>query len=259
MAEGSQLDILGHLQDSPTLEFGLWEIHLPTLHIGGFDLPITRHTVMMWFAAALLVAILVPTARRKDTIPRGLRNFFEVFLVFLRDNIALPQMGHKATLFLPFLATVFFFILCCNLLGLVPFGATATGNISVTASLAAISFLTIHLSGIWKHGPAHYARSIVPPVPIFLYPVMLFIEIAGHLTKPFALAIRLFANMLGGHIVLLVVFSFIFTFKNLGIAGVSVCAAVALSLLEILVAFIQAYIFTFLTAAFIGAAISDGH
>ena len=183
----------------------------------------------------------------------------ESFLVFLRDQIAVPQMGDKGIYFVPFLATLFLFILSCNLLGLVPFCATATSNLAVTGTLALISFCTIHLSGIKYQGPIHYVHSLVPPVPKLLYPLLLAIEIAGHLAKPFSLAVRLFANMLAGHIVLLVFLGMIFLFKNLMVAGVSVSVAAALSCLEILICFLQAYVFTFLTAVFIGMALKSEH
>ncbi len=241
------------------MEIWTWEIHLPTLHIFGYDLPITKHTVMVWTAALLLLLILIPVARQKHMVPRKLRSMIEAILIFLRDQIAMPQIGEKGVFFVPFLATLFFFILCCNLLGLVPFGATATGNISVTASLAIISFVTIHFNGIAAHGPLHYVNSLVPPVPGWLYVPMLLIEVVGKIAQPITLAIRLFANMMAGHIVLLVMLSFIFIFKNLIIACVSVGAAVAVSCLEILVALLQAYVFTFLSAVFIGMAVKSEH
>jgi F-type H+-transporting ATPase subunit a len=254
-----ELDILAHLQDSSTLEIFTWEIHLPTLHIWGYDLPITKHTVMIWTAALLLMLILIPVARQRELVPRKLRSLIESVLVFLRDQIAVPQMGDKGIYFVPFLATIFFFILFCNLLGLVPFGATATSNLSVTATLAAISFVTIHLSGLLHHGPLHYLKNMVPPVPFWLYPLMLAVELVGHLAKPFSLAIRLFANMLAGHIVLLVMIGFIFIFRNLLVACISVSAAVLLSCLELFIALLQAYVFTFLTAVFIGMALKSEH
>ena len=252
------LDIVGHLKDSKVLEI-FTEIELPHFEIFGIDMSITKHVVMMWIAAGLLILLLIPIARRRDLIPTGIKNLFESILVFIKDEIAIAQIGKKGIYFVPYLATLFLFILFCNLLGLVPFGSTATGNITVTASLALISFIVTHLSGIWSHGLLGYLKHLVPPVPWWLYPLMLFVELAGHIAKPIALAIRLFANMLGGHIVLLVILGFIFMFKNLIIASVSVGVAVALCCLEILVAFIQAYVFTFLTALFIGQAVQEEH
>lgn len=241
------------------MEIWTWEFHLPTMHLFGYDIPITKHTVMVWTAAVLLLLILIPVARQKDLVPRRLRSMIEAVLIFLRDQVAVAQIGDKGIYFVPFLATLFFFILFCNLLGLIPFGATATGNISVTAALAVISFITIHVNGVAAHGPLHYIHNMVPPVPWWLYLPMLLIELVGRIAQPITLAIRLFANMMAGHIVLLVMLGFIFIFKNLIIASISVGAAVAVSCLEILVAFLQAYVFTFLTAVFIGMAVHAEH
>ena len=258
MRSGSEeLDVIEHVLDSRIIEFFHWQIHLPTLDIFGYELAITKNVVMMWLAALILVAILVPAARRRQRVPSGINNLIEAMLVFIRDEIAMAQIGRHGMIFVPFLATLFFFILTCNLLGLMPFGATATGSISVTASLAVISFIVTHVSGIRHHGMFHYHRALVPPVPGWLFLPMLLIELIGHLAKPISLAIRLFANMTAGHVVLLVILSFIFIFKNLLIACASVGGAVAISCLEILVAFIQAFVFTYLTAVFIGSVLEE--
>ncbi len=261
MGSGSEeLDIVGHILDSQVIEIWGWEIHLPTLELFGFSLPITKHVVMMWLASLLLIAILLPIARRKSLAPKGgLHNCVEAILIFIRDEVAIAQIGEKGVHFVPFLATLFCFILFCNLLGLIPFCSTATSNISVTASLAVVSFLTIHGSGMHHHGLLHYFKALVPPVPAWLFLPMLLIELIGHCAKPFSLAIRLFANMTAGHIVLLVLLSFIFIFKSLVVASASVLGAVAICLLEILVACIQAFVFTYLTAVFIGTAVASEH
>lgn len=253
-----QLDIIGHIQDGPILEIWDMEIHLPS-EIFGIPISLTKHVVMLWLAATILIAVLVPLARNRSLVPKGIRNCMEAVLVYIRDEVAIAQIGHKGIYFVPFLATLFFFILTCNLLGLLPFCATATGNISVTAGLALTSFVMIHTSGMRHHGILHYFKALVPPVPSWLFLPMLFIELVGHIAKPFSLAIRLFANMTAGHIVLLVLLSFIFVFKNLFVATASVLGAVAISCLEILVAFIQAFVFTYLTAVFIGTAVSSEH
>jgi len=161
---------------------------------------------------------------------------------------------------LSYFLTLFFFILTCNLLGLVPWGATATGNISVTATLALTTFVLINLAGIRKQGLWHYVQSFIPHgLPFWLIPLMFVIEILGLFTKSFALCIRLFANMIAGHIVMLALISLIFIFKSIWIAPVSVAAAIGVGLLEIFVALLQAYIFTMLTALFVGAAVNPQH
>lgn len=253
-------DILGHIQDSSTMEIFNWHINLPTLHIFGYDLPVTKYVVMLWIVSLLLLLIFVPVARQKSLVPGKFRSLVESILIFIRDQIAIAQIGHDGIHFVPFLATLFFFILFSNALGLIPFGATATASIFVTATLAVISFIAIHGSGLLHYRSVfHYLHAMVPPVPWWLYVPMFLIEIVGHLSRTFALAVRLFANMLAGHIVLLVILGFIFMFKNLLIACVAVGAAVALSCLELFVAVLQAYVFTFLTAVFIGMAVKSSH
>jgi F-type H+-transporting ATPase subunit a len=167
-------------------------------------------------------------------------------------------MGKEGLRYLPFLWTLFLFVLICNLLGLVPGGATATGNISVTATLAIVSFVVIQFAGL-RHNGAHYITSLVPKVPAWLFPLMLVCELIGLVAKPFALAIRLWANLNGGHIVLLVILGFIFIFKSWIAVGISVPFTVLLLLLELFVAVLQAYVFTFLTSVFMGIALHPEH
>jgi F-type H+-transporting ATPase subunit a len=250
--EADHIDILHHLLDSH-----------PYLHVAdlpfGISLDITRHVVLMWVAAAILVVLMTIVGQQRGAVPRGIRGFFEPVLLFIRDDLAIPNFHEKADRYLPFLWTVFFFILFCNLLGIIPGSATPTGNLSVTAGLAVVAFFAIHISGIRENGVAHYFASIVPPVPLWLWPLMLVVEIVGIFAKPFALAVRLWANMNGGHIVIMVLMGFIFLFKNFAVAGVSVAAATAIYLLEIFVALLQAYVFTFLTAVFMGMAVHPQH
>jgi F-type H+-transporting ATPase subunit a len=198
-------------------------------------------------------------ARQRGEIPRGLRNFLEPVLFFVRDEVMMPNMGKEGLPYLPFLWTLFLFILTCNLLGLLPGGATATANISVTATLAVVSFFVTHFAGLRQNGPIHYVKSFMPPVPFWLIPLMFVVEVIGIAAKPFALAIRLWANMNSGHIVLLVIMGFIFIFKSWIAVGISVPASVALMLLELFVAVLQAYVFTFLTAVFMGLALHPEH
>ncbi|MFQ5600549.1 MAG: F0F1 ATP synthase subunit A [Candidatus Krumholzibacteriia bacterium] len=244
-----QIDIIHHLMDAPVTLFGM-------------DLSrfwITKHVLMMWLASLILIVVLSLAARQKGVVPRGLRNFLEPLILFIRNGVLLPNTGEAGLPYLPFLLTLFMFILTCNLLGLVPGGATATANISVTASLAGISTVVTHFAGVRRNGALHYIKSIVPPVPLWLWPLMLVVEIIGMVAKPFALAVRLWANMNAGHIVLLVILGFIFLFKNWGVVGISVFGGVAISLLEMFVALVQAYVFTFLTAVFMGLALHPEH
>jgi len=249
-----KVDILHHLLDSPTY-LGL---DLSRLHI-------TKHVLLMWMASAVLIVLMNVAARQKGLVPRGFRNFLEPILLFIRDELAIPNFHDKADRYLPYLWTLFFFILFCNLAGLVPGGATPTGNLSVTAGLALISFLVIHAVGIRENGFFGYLKSIVPPVPWWLWPVLLVVELVGIVAKPFALAVRLWANMNGGHIVILVLLGFIFLVKNSAlfiqgpVVGISVAAAVAIYFLEIFVAVLQAFVFTFLTAVFVGMAAHPEH
>jgi F-type H+-transporting ATPase subunit a len=247
-----RIDILHHLMDSGPY------VHVADLPFG-ISLDITKHVILLWVAAALLVILVTMAGRQRGLVPRGLRNVLEPVLLFIRDELAVPNFHEKADRYLPFLWTIFFFILLCNLIGLVPGSATPTGNLSVTAGLALVSFCAIHFAGVRENGLGHYLASIVPPVPWWLWPLLLVVEIVGIFAKPFALAVRLWANMNGGHIVILVIMGFIFLFKSFAAAGVSVVAATAIYMLELFVALLQAYVFTFLTAVFMGMAAHPHH
>jgi len=193
-------------------------------------------------------------------VPKGFVNFFEILVIFVRDEIAKPTIGHGYQKFLPYLLTAFFFILFSNFLGLIPFTATVTSNIAVTATLAILSFFVIQLGGIQKNGLAGYFKGLIPHgIPWPLLFIMAPIEILGLFTKPFALALRLFANMTAGHIVIYALFSLIFVTKSWGMAGFSFFLALFVYLLEILVALLQAYIFTMLSSLFIGMAVHQDH
>ncbi len=251
--------ILHHILDSHEL-FGV--IPLPEIHLFGIDLSITQHIVMMWLALTLLVVAFAVAVKsyKKSKSPKGLSNFLEVLVLFVKDEIAKPTIGKGYERFLPYLLTVFFFILTCNFLGLIPFMATATSNISVTATLAIISFFVIQIGGMMKNGAWGYFKGLIPHgVPAWLLPIMFVVEMLGLFTKPFALAIRLFANMSAGHIVILALIGLIFILKTFIVAPVSVAFALFIYLLEILVALIQAYIFTMLSSLFIGMAVHQEH
>lgn len=232
------------------------------------DLSITRHLFFAWLGMLIVALAFISMGRRytrgvgRDTAPRGrTQNLLETLVLFVRDDIARPNLGDKTDRYLPYLLTAFFFILTCNLLGLVPFGATATSNIMVTAVLATITFVLTQLGG----SRDHWAHVFNPPgVPNAVKPILIPVEILGLFTKPFALAIRLFANMTAGHLVILSLIGLIFTFSNLfgsaagfSVAPVSVAFALFIYLLELLVSFIQAYVFTMLSALFIGMAVAE--
>ena len=263
-AENGEKDyIMEHLLDGADLHLPPpWHhLHLPHLELFGFDISITRHVVMMWVAALLLILAFTITTRRRGLVPSGLANMFEAVVLFIRDEIARPALGeHEYRRFMPFLLTVFFFILTCNLLGLVPYGSTATGNVSVTAGLAICAFFAIQIGGIIHNGLFGYFKGLVPhglplPITILLIPI----EGLGLFSKPFALCIRLFANITAGHVIILALLGLIFMFKSYGVVAVAVPFSLAIYLLELFVAMVQAYIFTMLSAVFIGMAVHQEH
>jgi F-type H+-transporting ATPase subunit a len=261
-------NILHHVMDSHEIRmepFGV--IHLPKfapVHFLGLtiDLSITKHVVSVWVAALVLLLLLGVAARKNAArvTPRGFGNLIEILIVFIRDEVILPTIGREGLRFLPFFLTLFFFILACNLAGLVPYGSTATGDINVTASLAIISFFFIQIAGIMKNGFLGYFKGLIPHgVPLFVIPIMIVVEFIGLFTKPFALCIRLFANMTAGHIVILSMIALIFTFGSILVAPVSVAFALFLNVLEIFIALLQAYIFTILTSLFASLAVHQEH
>jgi F-type H+-transporting ATPase subunit a len=255
--------ILHHIMDGNYLDFEPFgKIYLPHLEIFGFDISITRHVVFMWLVAILLIVMLSSVAKsyRKSLIPKGFTNFIETIIVFVRDEIVQPTIGRGYEKFLPYLLTIFFFILFSNLIGLVPFSATVTSNIAVTAALAALTFFVTQIGGIQSHGFGGYVRGLIPHgMPAALLPLIIIVELLGLFTKPFALAIRLFANMTAGHVVILSLIGLIFIMQTYFVAPVSVGFALFIYILELLVALIQAYIFTMLSSLFIGMAVHQEH
>ena len=238
-------------------------ISIPPINIGGvqIDLSITTNILMMLITFALLVILLSAAASKaKKTKYTGkFGNFIEMMILFVKDDIVVPSMGKIGEKFLPFFLTLFFFILFINFLGLIPFMHTATGNVSITASLALITFVMTQFHGIKHNGFGGYFRGLLPPgIPVYVIPIMVIIEFLGLLTKPFALCIRLFANMTAGHIVILAFISLIFTLGYV-IVPISIAFSLFIYLLEILVGLLQAYIFTMLSALFIGMAIEQEH
>jgi F-type H+-transporting ATPase subunit a len=255
--------IMHHVTDSRIIDIAGFEIHIPQFPvIFGIDMTPTKHVVFMWLAALLILIIfsIVASRYKKSLIPKGIANFFEILVLFVRDEIARPTIGKGYEKFLPYLLTIFFFILFGNFLGLVPFTATFTSNIAVTATLAALTFIMTQFGGMRNNGVFGYFRGLLPHgIPWWMYPIMIPVEILGLFTKPFALCIRLFANMIAGHIVILALLGLIIFMKTIYVAPVSVGFAVFIYLLEILVALIQAYIFTMLSALFIGMAVHQEH
>lgn len=249
-----------------------WGKFLPDMHLGPFtfNLTPTKHVVFLFVAAGLVFFTMWWTGRRLERqragerAPSGVANAIEAMVLFVRNEIAVANIGHDGPKFAPYIMTLFFFILYANLLGLLPHGATATGNVAVTGALAITAFFVIEISGIVKLGPAGYLRTIFPRVPgmsggaaVAISLAMAPIELVGKLVKPFALAVRLFGNMTAGHFVILSLLGLIFLFGHLdgwnwGIGFVTAGLVLGIMMLEIFVAFLQAYVFALLTAVFIG-------
>ena len=235
--------------------------HMHALNAKPFDFSITKNVVAMFISILLLVLIFraVAVSYKKGEAPKGLAGFLEPLILFVRDDIAYSNINRKkADKFLPYLLTVFFFIWINNLLGLVPFfpgGANLTGNIAFTFTLAFFTLIVTNINGnsaYWKH-------LFMPPVPPALWVIMIPIELIGILIKPFALMIRLFANITAGHALMLSLVSIIFVMKSAGMAGLSIPFMLFMNILELLVAALQAYIFTLLSALFIGMAVEEAH
>ena len=285
--------IIEHVSNS-SLEHPL--IHLPT--IMGVDFSVTKHVLMLWLVAATIFVVVVLSVRRylrqDRAIPSGFMNALEAAVDFIKESIVRPNVGDKwVDTWTPLLITLFLFILGANVIGLIPIfdvlallnhsvihaaedsfltkvthgGVTATGNFNVTAALATISFFSIIIAGTKAHGFVKHWKNMVPhglplPVTLFLIPI----EIMGMLVRPFALTMRLAANMTGGHIAILAILSFVFIFTQqfgpaagMGVGVFSLVLAVLISALEIIVVLVQAYVFTLLTAVFIGMAIHAHH
>ena len=246
-------------------------------HLLDFELPwgITAHQVLLGAVAVFTIGLFWWAAKQIKTQPKktGIVALLEVGLVFVRDDIVYPWLGsERGRRYLPFFWTLFFFILFSNLIGLAPFPInpwerTATGNLAVTAALALIVFVMVQVSGMMQHGWGRYWINLVPHgTPKALWPLVFVIELIGLFTKPFALTVRLFANMTGGHAILLVLFSFLLGIRHYGSPVLGVPSTVAsfgfilfIMLFEVLVALIQAYIFTTLTAIFTSLAVAEEH
>ncbi len=228
------------------------------------DFSITKTVAAMMLAAITILFLFIRMgstySQKKNIVPNGLNGFLEPMVVFIRDEIAIPNIGHhKYEKYMPYLLTAFFFILINNIMGLIPFfpfGANVTGNIAVTMVLALFTFIITQISGTKDHWKHLFA---IPGVPLWLSPIMIPVEIIGLFSKPIALMIRLFANITAGHIIVLSLVSLIFIFKALWVSAVSIPMVLFIDILEILVAFLQAYVFTLLSALFIGLAAKEHH
>jgi F-type H+-transporting ATPase subunit a len=276
--------ITPHITDSHCIELPAdgWKIWAPRehalprwapIHIGSLtlDMSPTKHVVMLLLAAALACLVLIGAARvharqtRKGGSPKGFATGIESMVLYIRQEVALPNLGHHGEGYAPFILSLFFFILFANLLGLIPYGSTATGNISVTATLSIITLIVVELAGIRAQGIGYlntifyWNKDLPLVVRIPMFVLMTPIEFIGKLTKPFALTIRLFANMTAGHIVVLALIGLIFAFKSLLIGVAPAATAVAIMMLELFVAFLQAFIFSMLASVFIGQIRQGAH
>lgn len=223
------------------------------------DLSITKNVAAMILSCTLLVLIFSAVAKgyktNKGKAPKGIQALLEPVIVFLRDDVIKPSIGPKYEKYFPYLLSLFFFILINNILGLFPAGPNLTGNIAITMVMALITFIIVNLSGnkyYWKH-------IFLPDTPKWMYPIMIPVELVGVIMKPLSLMIRLFANITAGHIIMLSLYGLIFIFKSHLIGGSVSLFALFMSLIELLVAFVQALIFTLLSSMYIGAAIEEHH
>ena len=260
--------IIEHVTDSHTLSFlPFGEIHLPVfppINIGGIslDMSLTKHVVMLWLVAILVFIVMKAVSRsyKQSLIPGRFASAVEMVIIFIRDDVVVPAIGEKGRRYLPFFLTLFFFILFSNFFELIPYASTPSGDISVTAALAIIAFILVQGSGIKQNGVVGYFRGLVPSgIPIFAIPIIALVEIMGLFTKPFALCVRLFANLLAGDIAIYSFIGLIFVFGTVLVAPLAIGFALFIEILEVLVAFIQAYIFVTLTALFVGMAIHQEH
>lgn len=260
--------IMHHILDNDVFSFEPFgEVHLPKIPpIAGVDISITKHVVMLWVVSAILLILfsLVGSKYKKMTArqaPTGLVNAMEALVEFIRIDVAKANIGVGYEKYLNYLLTVFFFVLLCNLLGLVPYGATATGNINVTLTLATFTFFITQVAALKAHGIKGYLAHLTGGTHPALWIIMIPIEFIGLFTKPVALTIRLFANMTAGHIVILSLIFISFILQSYIVAVVmSVPFSIFIYLLELFVAFLQAFIFTMLSSLFIGlASAHEGH
>jgi F-type H+-transporting ATPase subunit a len=264
------MSLLGELNPlEPVLQKPLFSIF-----IGPWQVNVSNHMFMVSLSTIfLLIAVPLAAKQNHGFVPRGFKNLLESICVFFREEVARPVLKDHTDKYIGFIWTVFFFILTLNLLGLVPiekfvtlvtgktshYGGAATANIWVTGAMAVVVFFMFHLVGIKEQGLLNYLVNLAPPVPWPLIPLIYFLEILSSFIRPFTLAIRLFANIIAGHLIIATFIGLILVFKNYGVAAAAVLGAVALTLLDVLVAFIQAYIFAFLCTLYFGFAVEAEH
>jgi len=253
MAEGgggAAIDPLHHFELHPIVE----------IQLGGLDLSITQPVLWMIIASTVTFALLTFVAMTLKKYPKGLQNFVEVIVNFLRKGLVIDVIGKEGIGWFPFVATLFLFVLSCNLVGLIPGSFTATSNINVTAGLAILVFFMVQGAGIRKYGFVGYFKAFIPSgIPTWILPIMVPIEIISLFAKPFSLAVRLFANMMAGHMVILVFLSMIILFKSVVITPLPLVGVIIMYAFEIFVALIQAYIFSVLTASYLSDALHMEH
>jgi F-type H+-transporting ATPase subunit a len=237
-------------------------LHLPQWMVGGINMGISQHVLMMLIAGSLLLILFALGSRRKNGAPTSkLGHALEALIVYIRDEVVRPNLGEKdAPKWMPFFLTMFFFFLALNLISLIPGFSAATGNVNFTATMAVLVFLVYNVAGMAHNGPVHYLANVVPKgVPIFVLPIIGLIEFMGLFTNAVALCIRLFANMTAGHILILSLTGLIIVFKTAWVALGFVPMTLFIYIIEVLVAFLQAYIFTLLSSLFVGMAIHQDH
>ena len=265
-AHGESIDIVHHLTELDNIEILFWKLSLKPLQfeLFGIDLSITKPVIFMWLAGLILLLSFTLAFRGGRLMRNKFAQLLEVYILFVRDEIVYPNIGEKdGRRLLPYFLTVFFFILTCNLLGMIPSCATATGNVNVTAGLAIVAFIVIQGMGIVKNGLFTHFRSMVPSgLPVFVIPIMIPVEIIAMITKPFALCIRLFANMVAGHAVILAFFGLVFMVHGVTryvIGPLPLAGVIGISILEVFIAHLQAFVFTILTALFTSMTMHPGH
>ncbi len=249
--------VMHHITDGTVIDlFGLVHVPIPEPML---EWGITKLVVYQWVCAAGVVAFFLWVARKRTAgTPTGLYNAVEAILLGVKAQIADPLLGeHDSPKWMPFLWTVFFVIFANNALGLIPMGGSSTAHLKVTGTYALMTLALVHLVAL-SHGPVGYFHALVPSVPWWMWPLMFVLEQFGYVAKAIALAVRLFANMVAGHLVFLTILSFILMFGEIA-AIVVLPACVGLYLMEIFVAVLQAFVFTFLTTVFIGGVLHPDH
>ena len=237
----------------------LKQVKIIELSISGLDISITNGMITGYLAVFLIILFFFIVSKRAKLVPNLPQTIAEFLIQFIQTEMLAP-LGEEARIWLPFIVSLFSYILICNLLGIIPGLLPPTSNINFTATLAIIVFLIVQIAGIKKQGFIGYMKSLVPPgVPVFLAPFLFPIEIIGQLARPFSLSVRLFANMFAGHAIILTLISLIFVFKSFLVIPFPVIGNVAILAFEIFVSFIQAFIFTFLSASYIIGAVQAEH